>query len=54
MSRLPNKEVYITYVSDAWVSLQADRRTNIREYLKENPDIMQEKLPPDLAERYGG
>jgi len=31
-----------------------DRTTTIREYLEQNPHIMETELPPELAEWYGG
>lgn len=34
--------------------LQADRRTTIRQYMEIHGDILEEELPPELAERYGG
>jgi hypothetical protein len=32
----------------------ADRRTTLRTHLESNPDLMEEKPPPELAERYNG
>ncbi|GFR46377.1 hypothetical protein Agub_g7959 [Astrephomene gubernaculifera] len=32
----------------------ADRRTTIAEHLARNPDIMEERPPPELSERYNG
>lgn len=32
----------------------ADRRTTLRTYLESDPDLMEEKPPPELAERYSG
>jgi len=44
-------ECYNSFLDDTYL---VDRTTRLREYLKQNPQIMSMEPPPELAERYGG
>lgn len=44
-------ECYQSFLNDTFL---VDRKTTIREYLENNPVVMDTLPPPDLRERYGG
>lgn len=45
------KECFDSFLDETYL---VDRHTTIRQYLKENPSVMETLPPPELAERYGG
>jgi hypothetical protein len=45
------QECYDSFVDDTYL---VDRKTPLRTYLEQNPQIMLTEPPPELAERYGG
>ncbi|RUO95734.1 LOW QUALITY PROTEIN: hypothetical protein BC936DRAFT_143340 [Jimgerdemannia flammicorona] len=45
------EDAYASFLDNTYL---ADRRTTIREYLKQNPDILDELPPESLRERYSG
>ena len=40
-----------SFLDETWL---ADRKTTVRQYLQEHPEVMATPPPPELAERYGG
>ncbi|KAL3797720.1 hypothetical protein HJC23_000265 [Cyclotella cryptica] len=50
-SRRCGEECYASFLDDTFL---VDRRTTLREYLMENPHLMEVEPPEELRERYGG
>ena len=45
------EECFRSFLDETYL---VDRKTTVREYLKEHPEVLETQPPPALAERYGG